>query len=58
MKIQNGVSLLLIRACTYKLFISVKGKSIVRITFKFMRRLKECIGLHRNYLTKNKKKWR
>jgi hypothetical protein len=36
------------------IYISVQGKSIGNI--KIMRRLKECIGLHRNNLTKTRKK--
>ena len=47
----------LIRACAWKLFIFPSKVSSL-VIFKIMRCLKGCIGLHRNNLTKTRKKWR
>ena len=44
----------LIRACAYKLFI-FSSKVSWLVTFKIMRHLKGCIGIHRNNPKKNKK---
>jgi hypothetical protein len=44
----------LIRACAYKLFIFPSKVSRL-VTFKIMRHLKGCIGIHRNNQTKPRK---
>jgi len=45
----------LIRACTVINIIYMVSRLV---TFKIMRRLKGCIGLHKNNLTKTRTKWR